>query len=89
MALGWSLNLGSQALVSMDLPPELAFVTHIGLNLLISRNNIKKSKDNVLDSKTFDTWDDMKAANKGTVTKLVEKPVLKNPNMLNTSYWKK
>ncbi|MEF9920499.1 MAG: AHH domain-containing protein [Erysipelotrichaceae bacterium] len=69
---GWSLNLGSQALANMDLPPQLAFVAHIGLNIAISRSNIKKSKDTLLDSKSFDTWDDMKKANKGTVTKLVD-----------------
>ncbi|MGL5259573.1 MAG: hypothetical protein ACRC7V_05635, partial [Lachnospiraceae bacterium] len=40
---GWSLNLGSQVLVNMDLPPQLAFVAHIGLNIAISRSNIKKA----------------------------------------------
>lgn len=41
---GWSLKVGSQALANMDLPPQLAFMAHIGLNIAISRSNIKKAK---------------------------------------------
>lgn len=42
---GWSLNLGSQTLAKMDLPPEFAFMAHVGLNIAISRSNIKKARE--------------------------------------------
>lgn len=70
IVMGWTSQFASEKLRDMGLSSEEIFAIHI----LVGASTVgisKLTKDKVIDSKTFTNWDEMKNANKGTVTKLV------------------
>ena len=71
VTMGWGSQFAGEKLRDFGLSAEGIFAIHLIAS--VSTVGVSKlTKEKVIDSKTFTNWSDMKNANKGTVTKLVD-----------------